>query len=129
MPRSWCSGAAATTWSAGNPSGCTRYRVGLTSAELTGDAEATKLPTGSGREFLLDLVGLYYCVASVVVDGYLHQAAQPDTAQYMASCRELLNLAVGKWSTSLHLWPKLFLHAALIAALALPTDGEPAWYG
>ncbi|GMK54671.1 hypothetical protein CspeluHIS016_0112570 [Cutaneotrichosporon spelunceum] len=86
------------------------------------NAEAAKLPTGSGREFLLDLVTLYYLVASVVVDGYLCQAAQPDRAPYIASCRELLNVAVGKWSTSLHLWPKLFLHSALIAALALPTD-------
>ncbi|CAK9786464.1 hypothetical protein CC85DRAFT_329561 [Cutaneotrichosporon oleaginosum] len=86
------------------------------------NADAAKLPTGSEREFLLDLVLLYYRVASVVVDGYLHQAAQPDAAQYMTSCRELLDLVVGRWSTSLHLWPKLFLHSALVAALALPTD-------
>ncbi|BEJ11155.1 hypothetical protein CspHIS471_0105770 [Cutaneotrichosporon sp. HIS471] len=45
------------------------------------NAEAAKLPTGSGREFLLDLVTLYYRVASVVVDGYLDQAAQPNTSQ------------------------------------------------
>lgn len=93
---------------------------------LTTDADHAKLPTGSGREFLLDLVTLYYRVALVVVDGYLNQAPQPDSAQYATTCRELLNLVVGKWSTSLHMWPKLFLHSALIAALSLPVEGKLA---
>lgn len=114
------------TWSAGGQSGCTRFRVSLASSalpQLTADADHTRLPTGSGRDFLLDLLMLYYRVALVVVDGYLNQGPQPDAPQYANTSRELLNLVVGKWSSSLHMWPKLFLHSALIAALALPVEG------
>lgn len=89
---------------------------------LTSGADPAKLPTGSGREFLHDLVQLYYQVALVVVDGYLHQSSTPDGARYESSARELLGLVVGRWADSLHLWPKLFLHSALIAALVLPPE-------
>lgn len=79
---------------------------------------------GHRREFLLDLISLYYHVALVVVDGYLNQCAQPDPHRLHESASDLLNLALGKWAGSLHLWPKLFLHTALIAAISLPPEGE-----
>ncbi|EJT45131.1 hypothetical protein A1Q2_05127 [Trichosporon asahii var. asahii CBS 8904] len=85
-------------------------------------AENAKLPVGHRREFLLDLISLYYHVALVVVDGYLNQCAQPDTHRLHESASDLLNLAAGKWAGSLHLWPKLFLHTALIAAISLPPE-------
>lgn len=72
----------------------------------------------------MDLISLYYHVALVVVDGYLNQCAQPDTHRLHESASDLLNLAAGKWAGSLHLWPKLFLHTALIAAISLPPEGE-----
>jgi hypothetical protein len=68
-------------------------------------------------------VTLYYIVALVVVDGYLTQAPGPAlAARYDASARELLQLVVGRWADSLQLWPKLFIHTSLIAALSLPAD-------
>lgn len=88
------------------------------------DADNAKLPVGHRREFLLDLISLYYHVALVVVDGYLNQCAQPDAHRLHESASDLLNLAAGKWAGSLHLWPKLFLHTALIAAISLPPEGE-----
>lgn len=69
------------------------------------------------------MVTLYFHVAILVTDGYLSQSAQPETAQFHQSARDLLALVGGKWSESLHLWPKLFLHSSLLAAIALPPDG------
>lgn len=97
--------------------------VSVNAHTITPDADAVKLPTGSDRDFLINLVGLYYHVALFVIDAYLNQGPQPDTQQYEASARDLLNLVVGKWADSLHMWPKLFLHSALIAALAVSPEG------
>lgn len=82
------------------------------------------MPEGSSPSFIADLVTLYYHVALVVVDGYLNQADQANARQrYETSARDLLALVVGRWAESLQLWPKLFIHTSLIAAIALPAEG------
>jgi len=90
---------------------------------LTPDVDSVQLPSSSTRGFVADLVTLYYHVSLVAIDGYLHQSRDPaDGAQYAASAREVLQLVAGRWAESLHLWPKFFMHTALIAALTLPAD-------
>lgn len=88
------------------------------------DTEEGRLPAARSEAFLLDLLEVYRAVARVIIDGYLHQGPPDSPGQYAESSNSLLELVTTRWSESLHLWPKLFLHSSLIAALHVPHSGE-----
>ncbi|ORY35924.1 hypothetical protein BCR39DRAFT_513110 [Naematelia encephala] len=98
------------------------YQVWLPNDGLGTDG--ARLPGGRPKTFLLNLIAVYFRSVSLLVDGYLQQTPSGDISRYHATARELLVLVVDTWADSLHFWPMLLLHSALIAAIILPSDGE-----